>query len=113
MNKPEIGPEKPKIKIDIRENGDLYVISGLEKEELLNLAVRIFGQFQPNEDNLKIRESFEKGGIEGELRPQGCFAMKIINLEGGDQLWIENRNARGYKPATEQLKRAVESVVSF
>lgn len=94
-------PENIKLKINIRENGDVYIINGLNEDRLLDVAIKVCEKLNRSPLTESSKEYIRDGN---EYRPQGCFAVKIYNGE----LWIDNRNARGCKSITDELKKAVE-----
>jgi len=95
--------EESKINIREQENGDVFFISGLSEDELLEVAISICKNLDksilPHE--LK-REDFLSGNA---IRPGGCFAVRYDGNR--NELCVDNRNARGVEEVTQKLKQAV------
>lgn len=105
MEKEQIFLHEKKPNISSRENGDLYVLDCPEKTKLLAIAEKIFAEL----DHSPLSEKAMNKLMDGEeLRPGGCFAIRIIS----GKLWVDNKNGRGVEKITKQLKEAVESATN-
>ncbi|HPS21566.1 MAG TPA: hypothetical protein PLO44_02045 [Candidatus Paceibacterota bacterium] len=98
---------KPKFNIEVRENGDVYIVSG-EKEDLIEFAMKVGKALDDSNFSYRIEETKESLRQGKDQRPGGCFGLSIIKMGGKEVLMIDNRNARGYKPMTDQLGEAIK-----
>ncbi len=99
--------EKQEINIEKREKGDILIISGLEEDQLLDLALIMCK---------KLDRSYPMGANEKEYllsgketRPGGCFAIRYDKSKG--ELVVDNRNARGDEYIREKMQKGVDSAI--
>jgi hypothetical protein len=103
----ENSSEKSELKVDERENGDVFFISGLSKDDLIDIAILICKKL---DKSYFYRESDKEYLLSGqEIRPSGCFSVRYNEYK--NQLFVDNRNGRGDTKLTQKLKDAVDSVI--
>jgi hypothetical protein len=107
MEKFEQKIEKQKLNIEKREKGDILIISGLEEDQLLDLALIMCK---------KLDRSYPMGANEKEYllsgeetRPGGCFAIRYDKSK--NELVVDNRNARGDEYIREKMQKGVDSAI--
>ncbi len=107
MEKFEPKEEEQKINIEKRERGDNLIISGLEEDQLLDLALIICKT---------LDRSYPMGANEKEhllsgqeTRPSGCFAIRYDKSK--NELIVDNRNARGDEYIREKMQKGVDSAI--
>jgi len=92
---------RKEIKCECRNKGNVYVITGISKEELAKIGYKIFNELQKGYLEKQIVETLINGET---LRPDGAFGMNI----SGNQLFAMIYNGQDNTELLEKLKRAVE-----
>lgn len=100
-----INPEKKDFNIEVRDQGDTYIINGLNSEKLLDLAIEIGELLNQSPLPPNSKKDLQEGN---DLRPGGCFRISFYK----NKLQISNTNARGYEPMTIELKKAIETATN-
>jgi len=89
---------------EIRNDGDVIVLSGEEKK-LATTGKRIVEILNRS----KERESITNALLQGEtIRPAGAFAVYLLM----GKLYVDTRNARGEEQYRKQIKDAVEAALA-
>jgi hypothetical protein len=98
---------KYKAKIE-SSNPDVYLITPKNSKEIVDSAFDLYKEISGpgyySESDKNILENGE------EMRPQEAFAVKITENKDGKRIMADNRNARGYVPNQEHLKKSIENV---
>src|SRR3990167_6492404 len=102
----ESSEQPPSARVEVRNDCDMYVLSGVPDTVLIDLGLVIGGKLDPSIIGFenRHRESLQTGQ---ELRPGGAFACQLMRRKDRDELWVELRNGRGYEPMRKQLQVAV------
>lgn len=99
--------ELPKVeqsKYEVRNDGDVIVLSG-EERRLAQLGAHIVEILNKSKEG----EGITKALLEGEtIRPGGAYAVYILM----GKLYVDTRNARGDQNARDLIREAVETVLS-